>query len=121
MALVRCGRGCEVGDLLVSVGSVDVKFVIVYADSAVGISRGDGDLEVGGEEVGTRGDFEGVDGGVLDHEAGLFGLEDGPSDEKDKKYDEAEDEEAGAEAAEASCATSAVAVALFCVSHMVIW
>lgn len=87
---------------MVSVAGVDVKFIIVNTNFVVRISGGNCDLEVGGKEVWTGGDFEGVDGCILDHEAGLFGLEDGPSDEKNNEDDETENEEAGAEATDAS-------------------
>lgn len=98
---------------MVSVGGVDVKFVIVNTNSFVRISGRNCDLEVGGKEVWTGGDIKRVDGCVLDHEAGLSGLEDEPGDEKNKKDDEAEDEEASAEATKASQATLIVAVTLF--------
>lgn len=83
---------------MVSVGGVDVKFIVINTNFVVRISRRYCDLEVGGEEVRTGGNFEVVYCGVLDNETGLFGLEDGPSDEKDHEDDEAEDEEASAEA-----------------------
>lgn len=78
--------------MLVPVGGVYVKFIVVNTNFVVRISRGNCDLEVGSEEVWTGGDFKAVDGCVLNHEAGLFRLEDGPSDEKNNEDDEAEDE-----------------------------
>lgn len=66
-----------VGDLLVVVGAVDVELVVVDADLGVGVAGVDGDLDGGGDDVGG-GDVEGEDGGVLEDEAGLLRLENGP-------------------------------------------
>lgn len=63
-------------DLLVAVNGVDIEFVVVDADLVVWVARREGDLEAGGEEVG--GDVEGVNGGVLEDEFWLCGLEYGP-------------------------------------------
>lgn len=70
-----------VGDLLAVVGGVGVEAVVVDAELVVGVAGVDGDLEVDGEEAGDGG-VEGVDGDVLEDEAGLVGLDDGPSEEE---------------------------------------
>ena len=77
-------------DLLRTVGRVDVEPVIVDADLVVRVSGGDGDLEAGGEDIGGGG-VEVEDGDVLEDEAGLGGLEDGPHDEDCDEEDEVED------------------------------
>ncbi|KAL8496283.1 hypothetical protein ACS0TY_020119 [Phlomoides rotata] len=86
------------GDLLAVVGGVDVHFVIVNADSIVGVPGGEGDLE-GGGEGGAAGEVEGVDGGVLEDEMWLGGAEDEPDeeDEEEDEDDEAEDDREDAE------------------------
>ena len=64
-------------DLLVVVNGIDIEPVVVDADLVVWVARREGDLEAGGEEVGG-GDVEGVNGGVLEDEFWLCGLEYGP-------------------------------------------
>lgn len=78
VALVDRRNSGEVSDLLAPVGSVNVEFVVVNTNFVIRVSGRDRNLEVGGEEVWNGGDVEGVEGGVLDYEAGFFGLEDGP-------------------------------------------
>lgn len=73
VALVDRRDGGEVSDLLVVVGGVDVHPVIVNADFRVGIAGEDGDLDGGGDDVGS-GDVEAEDGGVLEDESGFLGL-----------------------------------------------
>lgn len=63
------------GDALVLVLGVGVEPVVVDADAVVGVAGGDGDLELGGEEVGL-GEVELDDLGVLEVEPGLGGPED---------------------------------------------
>lgn len=99
VALVDGGDDGVVGDLLVVVGGEGVEFVVVDADLGVGVAGVDGDLDGGGDDVGG-GDVEGEDGGVLEDEAGLLGLEDGPDQEDHEEEDEVEDEEARAAPAE---------------------
>ncbi|KAL1821213.1 hypothetical protein ACET3Z_016082 [Daucus carota] len=120
VALVGGEDGGEVSDLLAPVGGEDVELVVVDSDFAVGVSGVDGDLEVGGEEVGDGGDVEGVDGGVLEGEAGLFGLENGPDDEEGEEADEEDDEEDGADAADDPLSAVFVVAALFC-AHGEFW
>lgn len=91
VALVCGWYGGVVGDLLVAVGGVSVELIVIYTDFGVGVTGGDGDLEVGGEEVGVRGEVEVVNSGVLEGKTGFFGLEDGPYDE-DSEEDEEEDD-----------------------------
>lgn len=84
---------CELGDLLATVGGVDVELVVVDTDLVIGVARGNGHLQVGGDEVGG-GDVELVHCNVTQREAGFGGTEDEP----DEKYDDEdcydEDEEA---------------------------
>lgn len=82
--------------MLTPVGGINMEFVIVNTDFVISVSRVDGNLDVGSEEVWGGGDVEGIKGGVLEDEVGFFGLEDGPYDEKYHDHDEGEDEEAGA-------------------------
>lgn len=88
MPLVRSRDPGPQCDLLVPVRGVDIHPVVVDPDVVVGVAGGDGDLERGGEEVRVRGDVEGVEGGILEDEAGLVGVEDGPGDEHDDEEDE---------------------------------
>ncbi|GLT90106.1 hypothetical protein SLE2022_080580 [Rubroshorea leprosula] len=55
------------GDLLAVVGGVNVELVVVDAGSVVGIAGFDGDLKIGGEEVGSGGVEDG-DSDVLEDE-----------------------------------------------------
>lgn len=89
VALVDGRDGGVVGDLLAAVGGVDVHVVVVDADARVGVARVDGDLDGGGDDVGGR-DVEVEDGRILEGEAGLLGLEDGPDEEDDEEEDEDE-------------------------------
>lgn len=99
VALV-CGREeSREGDLLVVVGGVDIDLVVVNADSAVGVARGEGDLEVGGEGVGGAGEVEGVDCGVLEDEMRLGGAEDEPYEEDEEEDQDDEAYEGGEEVA----------------------
>lgn len=82
MTLVRREYGGVVRDLLAPVGGKDVEFIVIYSNFVVGISRIYSDLEVGGEEIGNGGDVKSIDGGVLEDEAGFFGLQHSPDDEK---------------------------------------
>lgn len=75
VALVEGRDPVGEGDLLGLVGGVDVEAVVVDADAVVGVAGGDGDLELGGEEVGL-GEVELDDLGVLEVEPGLGGPED---------------------------------------------
>lgn len=77
VALVDGGDDGVVGDLLAPVGGVDVEAVVVDSDAGVGVPGVDGDLNGGGDDVGG-GDVEVEDGGILEGEAGLLRLEDGP-------------------------------------------
>lgn len=61
--------GCQ-RDLLVVVGGVDVQALVVDAHPVVRISRRQGHLEIGGEEIGG-GEVEGEDGGIMERELGL--------------------------------------------------
>jgi len=96
VALVGRRDGGAEGDLLVAIGGVHVEPVVVDADLVVGVSGGDGDLEVGGQEV-RGGEIEGVDGGVLEDEPGLVGLEDGPHEKHHHQNDEGQDKYASTE------------------------
>lgn len=98
MALISGGQQCGEGDLLAVVGGVDVDSVVVNADSVVRVSRGDRDLEGGGEEI-CGGEVEGVDGGVLEDEMWLGGAEDDPYDEDDEEDEDDEAEKGRNEAA----------------------
>ncbi|CAH9079906.1 unnamed protein product [Cuscuta europaea] len=89
VALVNGRDDGVVGDLLVMVGGVDVEVVVVDSDAAVGVVGGDGDLDGGGEDVGG-GDVVVEDGGVLEDEVGLPGLENGPDEEDEEEDDEDE-------------------------------
>lgn len=80
VALVGLRDSGPVRDLLVVVNGEDVEAVVVDSDLVVGVSGGDCDLEVGSEEV-WDGGVEGVDGDVLEDEAGLRGLKDRPDDQ----------------------------------------
>lgn len=82
MTLVGREYGGVVSDLLASIGGKDVEFVVVNPDFAVGISRIYSDLEIGGEEIGNGGDVKSIDGSILEDEAGFFGLQHSPDDEK---------------------------------------
>lgn len=95
MALVGGIDDGEVGDLLVIVVAVDVELVVVDANPGIGVAADYGDLDGGEQDVGG-GDVEGEDGGILDGEAGLFGLEDDPDDEDHDEDEEGDDEECGA-------------------------
>lgn len=94
MALVGGGDEVREGNLLAAVGGVGVEFLIVDADLVVGVAGGDGDLDVDGEDI-RGGDVEGVDGGVLEDEAWVLGLEDCPHQEYDEEDDEEEDKQSG--------------------------
>lgn len=113
VALVRRRYGGVVGDLLAPVGGVGVEFVVVDSDSSVGVSGGDGDLKVGGNEIGKGGEVEGVKGGVLEGKTRFFGLENGPYDEDCEEDDEEDDEDTGEEAADELFALIFVVGALF--------
>ncbi|KAA8516802.1 hypothetical protein F0562_017088 [Nyssa sinensis] len=106
-------NGGHVCDLLAVVGGEDVEFIVVNPDVIVRVSGGDGDLEVGGEEVGG-GDVEGVDGGILEDELWLFGLQNGPNDENDEEEDEVEDEKSSAYFFDELLPPALVVAALFC-------
>ena len=73
-------------NLLAAVGGVGVELVVVDPDLVVRVAGGDGDLDVGGQKV-RVGDVEGVDGGVLEDESRLLGLQDCPNQEYDDKDD----------------------------------
>lgn len=102
VALVGCREESGEGDLLAAVGGVDVEAVVVDADAFVGVAGGEGDLDVGGEEVGSgggvAGDVEVVDGGVLEDEPGFGGAEDDPDEEDDEEDENYEAPEANEEA-----------------------
>lgn len=69
--------------MLAAVRGVNVEFVVVNSDFGVRISRGNGYLDVGGEEARGR-DVEGVDGGVLEDEVWFCWSEDEPNEEDDE-------------------------------------
>lgn len=98
------------GDLLGLVGGVDVEAVVEDADAVVGVAGGDGDLELGGEEVGGIGEVELEDGGVLEVELGLCGTEDEVDDEDDEEDDDDEEDQATAARADALVALVVAAV-----------
>ncbi|GLT47698.1 hypothetical protein SLA2020_213710 [Shorea laevis] len=75
LALVHRRDSSTEGNLLVVVGGVNVELVVVDADLVVGVAGGDGDLEIGGEEVGSSRGVEGVDSDVLEDEGGLTRVE----------------------------------------------
>ncbi|CAI9783349.1 unnamed protein product [Fraxinus pennsylvanica] len=75
VALIHRWYDCVVGNLLAVVGGVHVQFVVINADSGVGVAGVDGDLDGGGNDIG--------------------GGDDGPDEEDDKENDEGEDKEAG--------------------------
>lgn len=110
VALVGGGEGGGDGDLLAAVGGVGVEFGVVNSDAVVGVEGGEGDLHGEGEGVGGwgnggrgvagGGEVEGVDGGVLEDEAGFGGAEDDPDEEDHQEDEEDEAEDRGEYAAE---------------------
>jgi len=72
--------------LLLAVGSVDVELAVVDANPVVWVAGANGDLEGRGEEV-WGGDGEGENGGVLEDEVWLGGLEHGPEDQESHHTD----------------------------------
>lgn len=86
--LVRSRDSSPLGNLLVPVGGIDFQPVVVDADLVVGVPGRDGDLERGGEEARVGGGVEGVEGGVLEDEPRLVGVEDCPGDQHDDEEDE---------------------------------
>ncbi|CAH9117784.1 unnamed protein product [Cuscuta europaea] len=80
-------------DLLAVVRSVGLEPVVVNADVAVGVPGDDGDLDVGGQDVGG-GEVEAKDCGFLEHESGFGGLKNGPDEEDGEEEDEEENQTA---------------------------
>ena len=117
VALVDGRDDGVVGNLLAVVGGEGVEFVVVDADAGVGVAGEDGDLEGGGDDVGS-GDVEGEDGGVLEEEPGLFGLEDGPHQEDDQEEEEVEHQEGCAAFAEDLPPLALVVAAHFLRRHL---
>lgn len=75
--------------MLTPVRGVDVDSIVVNPDVLVRVSGGEGDLEVGGEEV-WGGDVEGEDRGILEDEAGFRRAKDEEYEEdyeEDDKYE----------------------------------
>lgn len=112
MALVSRRYDSAKGNLLAAVGGIDVKTVVVDTNPIVWIAGGDGDLEIGGEEVGDRG-VESVDGGVLDDELGLGRTKDGPYQENHQEDDEEENDNPPENAAEELSPFVAVVATVF--------
>lgn len=77
--------------MLAPVCGENMELIVVNADFTIRVSRRDCELKIGSEKSGVGGDVEGVEGGVLEDEAGFFGLENGPCDENCEAYDEEED------------------------------
>ncbi|KAL8094948.1 hypothetical protein AgCh_036457 [Apium graveolens] len=50
-----------------------MELIVVNADFAIRVLGGDCELKVGGEKSRVGGDVEGVEGGVLEDETGIFG------------------------------------------------
>jgi len=92
VALVCGWYGCEICDLLAPIDGINIEFVIVNPNFVIRVSGGDGDLDGSGEE-GGGGDIEGVDGGVLEDETRLSGLQDSPHQEEYHQYDKVEDQQ----------------------------
>lgn len=90
VALISIRDSCVICDLLAMVRGVNTEFIVVDADFVVRVSGPNGDLELGGEEVGRR-DVEVEDCGVLEHETGFMGLENCPCYEDDEEDDEDDD------------------------------
>ncbi|CAK9180592.1 unnamed protein product [Ilex paraguariensis] len=67
----------SISDLLAAISGVDGESVVVNSDIIIRVSRNDGDLDVGAEDVGC-GDVQAVDGGVLEDKTGFFGLQNRP-------------------------------------------
>lgn len=120
VALVGGGDAGPVGDLLAAVDGEDVEAVVVDADLVVGVAGGEGDLEVGGQEVGDGG-VEGVDGDVLEDEAGLGGLKDGPHQEDGQEEDEVEYQKPRAAPPEELMLPLPVAAAVFLRHRELVW
>lgn len=109
VALVGGGEGGGDGELLAAVGGVGVKFGVDDSDAVVGVEGSEGDLQGEGEGVGGwidggrggagGGEVEGVDGGVLEDEAGFGGAEDDPDEEDHQEDEEDEAEDRGEYAA----------------------
>lgn len=89
VALVAGGETSGTGDLSVFVFGEDVETIVVDADAVVGVARGDGDLDVGGENIGVSSEVEFVDRGVLEEEFGLRRAENKP----DHEYNEEDDDD----------------------------
>jgi hypothetical protein len=87
VALVR-GRQRRAGrHLLVLVGRVRVEAVVVHAHAAVGVARGEGHLQRGGERRGAVGEGQLAERGVLEVEARVRGAEHEVDDEGDDADD----------------------------------
>lgn len=112
MALISSGQRSAVGDLLVTISSIEVELIVVDTDFVIRITGRDGDLKAGGEEIGI-GDVEDVNGGVLEDELRFSGTKNGPNKKDSDESDEEEDEDAGDDSAEDFTAFVAVFAAVF--------
>lgn len=87
MSLVNRRYDGVVTDLLAAVGGVHVGSVVVNTYSTVRVTRVDGDLNGGREDV-WCGDVEVKDGGILEDESWFVGLKNCPNNEYDQEEDE---------------------------------
>ncbi|KAJ4705382.1 hypothetical protein OWV82_022168, partial [Melia azedarach] len=112
VALISSRQRSAVGDLLVTISSIEVELIVVDADFVIRVTGRDGDLKAGGEEVGI-GDVEDVNGGVLEDELRLSGTKNGPNKKNSDESDEEEDEDASDDFAEDYTAFVAMMAAVF--------
>lgn len=88
MTLVGRGYGGIQSNLLIMIHGISIKLIIINPNFIVWISRHHRDLESSRHDV-RYGGVESENSGVLEDETWLFGLEDGPYDEKhDEEYEE---------------------------------
>lgn len=99
LALVK-GRERGLGDVVGSVEDGSGDAVVVDAHLVVRVADGEGEVEVGGEELLGGGEVEGGDGGGGNGEGREAGVEDEPEDEDDERNEEEEGDGDGEEAAE---------------------
>lgn len=57
--------------MLATVSCIDIEFVIVNSNFVIWVARGEGNLDVGGEENIRRGDVESIDSGSMEDETWL--------------------------------------------------
>lgn len=112
MALISSRQRSAVGDLLVTISSIEVELIVVDTDFVIRVTGRDGDLKSGGEEVGI-GHVEDVNGGVLEDELRLSGTKNGPNKKNSDESDEEEDEDASDDFAEDYTAFVAMMAAVF--------